>query len=162
MLNTIDKLIRYIGYLSGFVVGILVLLIVYDATLRYLFAGGSIALQELQWYLFDVMMLFGIVYTMREKGHVRIDIFHASYPKKTKLLIDIISSLFFVLPFSLFIIYISIDFVMLSFTQHEVSSNPGGLGYRYLIKALIPLSFTLLVLQALKESIENFKDWKSL
>lgn len=158
----IDYLIKYLGYFTAFIVAILVLLVVYDASARYLFSTGSIALQELEWHLFDVIILFGIAYTLREKAHVRVDIFYANYSEKRKALINIISSLFFILPFSVLIIYIGIDFVNLSFVQNECSSNPGGLEYRYLVKALLPLSFVFLSLQAMRDTVVNFKEWKSL
>jgi len=158
----IDKTIKYLGYFTAFIVVVLVLLVVYDATARYLFSTGSIALQELEWHLFDVIILFAIAYTLRENTHVRVDIFYASYSEKTKALVNLISSLFFVLPFSFLIIYIGIGFVEMSFAQNEASSNPGGLEYRYLIKALLPLSFVFLLLQAFKDAIVNFGMWRSL
>jgi len=157
----IDKSIKYLGYFTAFILSVLVLLVVYDATARYLFSTGSIALQELEWHLFDVIILFGIAYTLRENAHVRVDIFYASYSQKTKALVNIISSLFFILPFSFLIIYIGIDFVAMSFSQNEASSNPGGLEYRYLVKALLPFSFIFLSLQALKDIKSNFDIWKS-
>jgi TRAP-type mannitol/chloroaromatic compound transport system permease small subunit len=155
-------MIKYVGYLSAFVVALLVILVFYDAMARYLFSYGSIALQELEWHLFDIIILFGISYTLRENAHVRVDIFYASYTKKNKVLIDMISSLFFILPFSLLIIYIGLEFVSLSFSQNEVSSNPGGLGFRYLVKALLPLAFFFLALQALVDFKNNYNIWKNL
>ncbi|EQB40414.1 hypothetical protein M947_01055 [Sulfurimonas hongkongensis] len=155
----IDKGIKYLGYFTAFILSFLVLLVVYDATSRYFFSGGSIALQELEWHLFDVIILFGIAYTLKENAHVRVDIFYASYSKKKKTIINIISSLFFVLPFSCMIVYIGIDFVALSFAQNEASSNPGGLEYRFLVKSLLPLSFFFLALVAINEA---YKDIKSL
>lgn len=158
----IDKTIKYLGYLTAFIVALLVLLVVYDATVRYLFSGGSIALQELEWHLFDIVILFGIVYALRESAHVRVDIFYASFSKKTKALINIIASIFFVLPFSFLIIYIGIDFVTMSYLQNEASSNPGGLEYRFLVKSLMPLSFAFLSLQAIKDAKDDFDTWRSL
>ncbi len=158
----IDKIIKYLGVFTAFVLVILVVLVVYDATARYLFSTGSIALQELEWHLFDVVILFGIAYTLRENSHVRVDIFYASYSEKTKAFINLLSSVIFILPFSLLIIYLGVDFVSMSYVQNEGSSNPGGLEYRYLVKALLPLSFTFLALQALQDTKTNFKLWKSL
>ena len=155
-------MIKYVGYLSAFVVALLVLLVFYDAMARYMFSYGSIALQELEWHLFDIIILFGISYTLRENAHVRVDIFYASYTKKNKILIDMISSLFFILPFSLLIVYIGLDFVSLSFSQNEVSSNPGGLEYRYLVKALMPLAFFFLAFQTLIDFKNNYTIWKNL
>ena len=158
----IDKIIKYLGYFTSLVLIILVLLVVYDATARYLFSTGSIALQELEWHLFDVIILLGIAYTLKENAHVRVDIFYASYSQKKKALVNLISSIFFILPFSFLIIYLGVDFVSQSFIQNECSSNPGGLEYRYLVKALLPLSFIFLALVAVKDSLTNFKLWKSL
>lgn len=158
----IDATIKYLGYFTAFILAALVLLVVYDATVRYLFSGGSVALQELEWHLFDVVILFGIAYTLREGAHVRVDIFYASFSQKTKALIDIISSLFFILPFSLLIIYIGVDFVAMSYLQNEASSNPGGLEYRFLVKSLMPLSFLFLSFQAVKDAKTNFDTWRSL
>lgn len=158
----VDKLIRYLGYFTAFVVAVLVLLVVYDATMRYLFASGSIALQELEWHLFDVVILFGIAYTLQQSAHVRVDIFYASYSDKTKALIEVIAALFFILPFSMLIIYIGVEFVQMSYIQHEASSNPGGLPYRFLVKSLLPLSFVFLILQALSIAYKSLKEYKAL
>ncbi|MDD2905802.1 MAG: TRAP transporter small permease subunit [Sulfurimonas sp.] len=158
----INKTIQYLGYLTAFVLAVLVLLIVYDASVRYIFSGGSIALQELEWHLFDLIILFGIAYALKEDAHVRVDIFYAHFTAKTKALVGIIASLFFVLPFSILILYIGIDFVSMSFVQNEASSNPGGLEYRFLVKSLLPLSFAFVTLQALKDAKENFSLWRSL
>ncbi len=158
----IDKTIKYLGYFTALVLIVLVLLVVYDATARYLFSSGSIALQELEWHLFDVIILFGIAYTLRENNHVRVDIFYAFYSDKTKALINMISSLFFILPFSVLIIYIGLDFVSQSFIQNECSSNPGGLEYRYIVKSFMPLAFVFLSLQAITDVFKNYKQWRSL
>lgn len=159
----IDKSIKYLGVFTASMVGILILLVLYDAIDRYfIVGGGSVALQELEWHIFDVIILFGIAYTLKEDAHVRVDIFYASYSQKTKKLLNIISSLFFILPFSTMIIYIGIDFVAMSFAQNEASSNPGGLEYRFIVKSLMPLAFVFLSLQAFRDTLVNFKEWRLL
>ncbi|RLA70501.1 MAG: C4-dicarboxylate ABC transporter, partial [Epsilonproteobacteria bacterium] len=134
----IDRFTRFIGNSSALVLALLILLVVYDALMRYLFHSGSIALQELEWHLFDVVILFGIAYTLHRSAHVRVDIFYEHFSDKTKAVIDMISALFFITPLSLLIIYVGLDFVTLSFLQQEASSNPGGLPYRFIVKALMP------------------------
>ncbi|MDA7816637.1 TRAP transporter small permease subunit [Sulfurimonas sp.] len=161
-MRVIDNSIKYLSIITSIILALLVLLVVYDATARYLFSTGSIALQELEWHLFDIIILFAIAYTLREGGHVRVDIFYDSYTAKTKAFINAISSMFFVLPFSFLLIYIGLDFVSQSFIQNECSSNPGGLEYRFLVKSLLPLAFVFVSLQAIKDSIVNFNLWKSL
>jgi len=157
----IDKIIRLIGAFTAFVLAVLVLLVVYDATARYLFSTGSVALQELEWHLFDVVILLSIAYTLKHNAHVRVDIFYEKFSKKTRLFIDMFSSVFFVLPLSFLIIYIGVDFVEMSFLQSEASSDPGGLKYRWIVKSLMPLSFMFLSLQAFAELFDNFKTWRA-
>jgi len=154
----IDKTIKYLGFFTAFILASLVVLVVYDASARYIFSAGSIALQELEWHLFDIIILLGISYTLQQNAHVRVDIFYASFSVKTKAIINIITSLFFILPFASLIIYIGVEFVNLSFIQNEISSNPGGLEYRYLVKSLMPLAFVFLLLQTISSLASYIKE----
>jgi len=160
--RTIRNLIRIVGALSATVLGLLVALIVFDATRRYLFHEGSVALQELEWHLFDVVIMLGIAYAMHRGAHVRVDIFYDRFSARTKHIVNLATMLFFVLPVSALILYVSFDFVMMSFSQMEASSDPGGLPYRYLVKALIPLAFALLVLQAMREVANTWHELREL
>ncbi len=145
----IEKLITLFAKFAALLVIFLSLLVVYDALNRYLLHGGSVALQELEWHIFDILFLLGLSYTLQTDKHVRVDIFYASFSPRTKAIIEIISQLFMVLPFTLLILYVSWDFVMQSYMQHEISSDPGGLTHRYLIKGMILVGFVLLGLQSL-------------
>ena len=158
----IDKITQYIAYITAIILALLVILVVFDATSRYLFSEGSTALQELEWHFFDVVILLSIAYTLRNNAHVRVDIFYENFSQKTKLLINIFSFVFFILPLSFLIIYIGIGFVEMSYLQHEASSDPGGLAYRWIVKSLMPLAFILLALQAFKELVDDIKRWRAL
>jgi len=156
----IDRLIRYVGALSAAVLAVLILLVVYDALMRYLFHSGSIALQEMEWHLFDVVILLGIAYALNRNAHVRVDIFYDRFSKRTQTIIDTVAILFFITPLSLLIIYVGFDFVSLSFLQNEASSNPGGLPNRFIIKSLMPVAFVLLILQAYRDIVVLFAGLK--
>ena len=153
---------KYSSYFTALILTLLVVLIVYDATARYLFSNGSTALQELEWHFFDVVILLSISYTLKHNSHVRVDIFYDNFSPKIQSLVNIVSLLFFILPLSFLIIYIGISFVELSFLQGEMSSDPGGLSNRWIVKSLMPLSFFLLAFQALELLIEEFKNWRNL
>lgn len=154
----IERLIRYGANLTAIALAMLVVLVVYDASMRYLFSQGSTALQELEWHLFDVVILLSIAYTMREGAHVRVDILYDKFSKRTRKIIDIVATLFFIIPLSLLIIYIGYDFVHISFIQNEASSDPGGLPYRWIVKSLIIVAFVLLVLESMRILIEDIKE----
>jgi len=158
----IDKFTELVGRLAGFTLLTLSILIVYDALSRYLFHSGSIGLQELEWHLFDIVMMLSIAYTLKYNQHVRVDLFYEHFSQKVKVYVDIFGILFLILPFSSLIIIFSIDFISLSISQLECSSDPGGLSSRYLIKSLMFFSFIIVVLQAISETIKSFNKLKGL
>jgi len=160
MKKAIDLTILILSKFTALALSVLILLIVYDATMRYLFSEGSTALQELEWHLFDVVILLSIAYTLKMNSHVRVDILYDKFPKKIQKYIDIIAIVFFILPFSFFIIYVSYDFVAMSLLQNEASSDPGGLPYRWIVKSLILIAFFMLALQSVRNLIEDIKELK--
>lgn len=160
--HLLESGVKWTGYVAAAALGFLVLLVVYDALMRYLLQSGSIALQELEWHLFDIVIMLGIAYTLQRASHVRVDIFYDRYSDKTRHIINIVGALFFILPFSLLIIYVGFDFVMLSFGQMEASSDPGGLPYRFIVKSLMPLAFLLLIVQSINEVYKEFIHLKAL
>ena len=160
-MKAIDKVSDTVAYISAAILVLLSALIIFDALSRYLFHTGSIALQELEWHLFDVVILMGISYALKENAHVRVDIFYAHFSSKTKALIAVCSQLFLILPFSVLIIVVGYDFVLQSFIQMEGSADPGGLPYRFVVKSLMLLSFIMVIVQSLSELIKAVKVWRS-
>jgi len=158
----IDRFTEWVGWLAGLTLLALSALIVYDAFVRYLFHSGSMALQEFEWHLFDIVMMFAIAYTLKYNQHVRVDLFYERFSDRTKVIVDIVGVLFLILPFSILIIVFSIDFISLSLSQLEGSSDPGGLSMRYLIKSVMLFSFVTVVLQAISELLKSVEKLKGL
>ena len=132
-----------------------------DVILRYFFHNGSIALQELEWHLFAVMFLFGISYSLLEESHVRVDFIYDNLSIKKRAIINIIGTLLFLIPFAIFIVFGSYEFVLDAFNTNEISEDPGGLTHRWIIKFMIPLSFTILVIASIGYIVKNIKKlWK--
>ncbi|PHS38711.1 MAG: C4-dicarboxylate ABC transporter permease [Sulfurovum sp.] len=152
----LDRIAKYSGYLAAIFVMILSLLVVYDAAMRYLFSAGSIALQEIEWHLFDMIFLLGLTYALKHDKHVRVDIFFERYSTDTRMIVQILSMLLLVMPFSLLFLNDALDMTMQSYMQNEVSSDPGGLTHRWIIKAVLVLAFILLLLQALSEVLKAY------
>lgn len=152
----LDRISKYAGYIAAILVAILSLLVAYDAGMRYLFSAGSIALQEVEWHLFDVIFLLGLTYALKHDKHVRVDIFFERYSPDTKSIVQILSMLLLVVPFSLLFLNDAFDMTYQSYVQHEVSSDPGGLTHRWLIKAMLVVAFVLLLLQAVSEVLKAY------
>ena len=147
-----DKIGRFVGWLCT----LMVLIVFYDTVMRYAFNKGNVALQELEWHLFAVIFLIGAAYTLKEGGHVRVDILFIQFSKKTKAWVDFTGSLIFLIPFCIMVIYSTQKFVGNSWAVREISPDPGGLPARYILKAMIPAGFILLIVQGISEALKNF------
>jgi TRAP-type mannitol/chloroaromatic compound transport system permease small subunit len=152
---------RWIDWLNGqiyklvvFLVLVVTLLSAGNAVSRYAFSRSSNAWLELQWYMFAMIFLLGAAYTLKQDGHVRIDLISNRYSPRTKAWVDIVGTLLFLLPMTIGVIYFSYAGISNSFNIREISSDPGGLP-RWPIKLFIPIGFFLLTLQGFSELIKN-------
>lgn len=157
-----DKFADIIGYLTAFVMVLMILNVFYDVIMRYFFNTGSIAMQEMEWHLFSVIILLGISYTLKEDGHVRVDLIYDRLSDKKKALINLFGVIFFILPVACLIAFGSIEYVMEAYTSGEQSGDPGGLTNRWIVKSLIPLSFFLLIITSIGFFIRNINVYKGV
>ena len=153
----VDTVSEWSGRLVAWLVLLMVLLVSYDVTMRYLFSSGSVAIQELEWHLFSLIFLLGAAYTLRYDDHVRLDlVYKSSYlTDRHRAWINLLGSLLILLPFCALITYSSIPFVEQSYTYAETSPDPGGLPYRWMLKSMIPAAFVLLFLQGIADCLKN-------
>jgi TRAP-type mannitol/chloroaromatic compound transport system permease small subunit len=150
-----DRFSDVMGWIAGVLNLIMLLNVFYDAIARYFFNTGSIALQEIEWHLFAMVFLFGIAYALKEDGHVRVDVLYDRFSPRWKAIVNIGGALFLLLPLSILIIEGSIWYVHEAFTSGEISGDPGGLKYRWLIKVVIPTSFVFLLVSAVGFVLHN-------
>ena len=158
-----DKMSKFFAFISIITLIAMTLLVSYDVIARKLWHGGSIAMQELEWHLFDITFLFGIAYTLSRDKHVRVDIFYDKFPIKLKAIIQIVTILFFVVPLSVLIVVEAIPFVQMSYSMHEQSGDPGGLCCRWIIKSMMIWAFLMVIIQSiaeLKKAYYKFKGGK--
>lgn len=152
-----NKFANFVGYLCAIATFLMMLNVFYDVVMRYFFKTGSIAMQELEWHFFAFIILFGLIYTLKEDSHVRVDIFYDKFSNKKKAIINIIGVFVLMLPIVLLISFDSIDYALESFTSHEGSGDPGGLPNRWIVKSMIPISFFLLSFYSIGFIIKNIK-----
>jgi TRAP-type mannitol/chloroaromatic compound transport system permease small subunit len=134
-----------VGAWTGFA---LVLVMAANVIVRYVFRTGSVAMQELEWHLMAPVSLLCIAYAIKHEGHIRVDILYGRMQLRTQQVIELISCVLALL-LSIIIVYLSVPYVMQSYGMMERSPDPGGLPYRFLLKAMIPLGFVFLGLQSL-------------
>lgn len=102
-------------------------------------------------YMHGMVFMLGIAYTLKEKGHVRVDVLYERFSSTTQTIVDILGHLIFLLPFAFFILWTSSSYVEFSWSLRETSAQPGGLPGVFLVKTLIPIMAFLLIIQGLSE-----------
>ena len=159
-LAVFDRFANWIGNFSAVLLIILSFNVFYDVVARYALNSVSIGMQELEWHLYAMIFLFGITYTLKENAHVRVDVFYSRLSPRWQAIIDIGGTIFFLLPFCLLIIIYGIGFAYESYLLNEHSGDPGGLPYRWIIKAMLPLSFICVIIGSIGFLLRATKNWQ--
>jgi TRAP-type mannitol/chloroaromatic compound transport system permease small subunit len=159
LVDLIDGLSERLGQAVSWLALAMVLVGAYNAIVRYLgrFAGWNLssnAYIEAQWYMFSALFLLGASYTLKHDRHVRVDVFYGRLSPRGKARLDLVGTLVFLVPFSVFCLWVSWPSVRNSWSVMEISPDPGGLP-RYPIKSLILVSWSLVLLQGLAEAFRN-------
>jgi TRAP-type mannitol/chloroaromatic compound transport system permease small subunit len=157
----IDRMSERIGLTVYWLVLAAVLISAANATVRKLFNYSSNSFLEIQWYLFSVIFLFCAGYTLKHNEHVRIDIVSSHLTARTRAWIDVVGTLFFLLPMSLLIMWLSWPVFVDAYERHEVSANAGGL-IIWPARLMVPVGFALLILQGFSELVKRFAFLKGL
>ncbi|MFZ2973393.1 MULTISPECIES: TRAP transporter small permease subunit [Azonexaceae] len=150
----IDWLNERVGKGAFWLVLIMALISAGNASYRFVFNDSSNGLLEIQWYLFAAVFLLCSPYTLQKNEHVRIDVLSGKLSPRGLAVIDIIGTIFFLLPMVVAVLWLSLPLVAESYKIQEMSANAGGL-IRWPVKILLPIGFTLLALQGISELIKR-------
>lgn len=142
--RAVDPVIEWLGKVSAVLWPILVIVITVNVVMRYVVGRGLIEFEEIQWHLYAVGFLLAQAWAAQGDGHVRIDVLAEHYPNRIKCWIELLGILVFLLPFILVVAWYSVPFIAYSIRINEISEAPGGLPYRWAIKAFLLIGFVLL------------------
>lgn len=152
--RTVDAVNVRIGRVVAWAILAAILVSAANATVRKVLNTSSNSWLEIQWILFGAVFLLCSGWTLLSNEHIRIDIVNGTLPKRVRDWIDVIGHLLFLIPTALVLTYLGWPFFWRSLLQNEQSTNAGGLPV-YPSKFLIPLAFTLLLIQGLSELIKR-------
>ena len=125
-----------------------------NAIVRKIFNYSSNGFLEVQWYLFAAAFLLASGYTLLHREHVRVDVVSSRFSKRTQIWLDVVGFVVFLTPVCAAILWFGIPFFLQGFHSGEMSSNAGGL-IRWPVYLMMPLGFTLLMLQGWSELIKR-------
>lgn len=115
---------------------------------RYGFNQGWIWMQESVTYLHAMIFMIAAAWAWQTDDHVRVDIFYREKSNRHKNWINLLGSVVFVIPFSVYLLLIGWDYVAASWATLESSREPGGLPLVFLLKSLILVLPSLLLIQS--------------
>lgn len=145
----LDNQLRMIDKFASGLWIVVTAIIVWTVISRYVFNWGSVLLEELQWHIAGTAWLLGLAYTLVVDGHVRVDVLHERFSLKLQAWIELIGLLVLLLPFLGLAIYEMVPYAISSYQVGESSPAPAGLGNRWILKAILALSFMLITAAAL-------------
>lgn len=125
-----------------------------NAVVRYLANYSSNAWLEIQWYMFAACVMLGAAQVLRLNEHVRVDVLYGQYSGKVQALVDLAGLLLFLMPVMMLMVYFSWPLFVKMYVSGEMSSNSGGL-IRWPAMLMLPMGFTLLLLQGISEAIKR-------
>lgn len=150
----IDALNDRFGSLATWLVLFSCLISAGNAFSRYAFNLSSNAWLDVQWYMFAAMVFFGGPFVLKVNEHVRVDILYSALSERTRIWIDLVCTIVFLLPFCAIFLYFTWPWFLDSWRINEGPGNAGGL-IRWPVKLVLPIGFVLLALQALSELIKR-------
>ena len=153
MSDALDNFVQKIGHFMMWTNGLLIFAIITQVILRYGFGKGMVVLEELQWHLYAVGIMFGASYAVVKDSHIRVDIIHANLSPGWQKRWDLFGIIILLLPFVFIIFHQSLDFVHEAWRVGERSDAPSGLPFRWLIKGVIPASFSLLGIAVMSRAV---------
>ena len=151
--NRIDRVNGAIGRAAAWAVLFVVVVQFVVVLLRYVFGLGSIWLSESIMYGHAILFMLAAAWTLRENGHVRVDVFYADAAPRTKAWIDLVGALLLLLPFMLVLMWFALPYVARSWAILERSRETSGLPVVFLLKTLIPLFALTMALQGVAQAI---------
>lgn len=155
----IDAVTERMGRLVLWLSLIMVLVGAFNAVARWAakFIGinlSSNALLELQWQSFSVLFLLGGAYALKLGAHVRVDVLYGRLSTRKRAWINFLGTVFFLIPFAVFLLLVSWPMVYNSWSIWEQSPDPGGLPV-YPIKTFLLIGFAFLLIQGFAEAVKH-------
>jgi TRAP-type mannitol/chloroaromatic compound transport system permease small subunit len=155
IIQIIDRINDVIGRSISWLTLLMVIITFLVVVLRYAFSIGWIAMQESVIYLHSLVFMLGAAYTLKRNAHVRVDIFYEKMSPRSRAWVDLLGTALLLVPFCIFIIYISWNYVSLSWSLMESSRDAGGIPAVFLLKSTIPVMAVLVMLQGIAQGLRS-------
>jgi len=149
----IDSLSTWVGKAFAWLIMVLTLGVSYEVLVRYAFRAPTTWAFDFSYINYGAMFLMAGAYTLSRGGHVRADVLYRFFKPRTQASLDLVLYIIFFLPAVAALIYSGWSYAAFSVRFREVSIfSPAGIPI-FPLKALIPATGVLLLLQGIAEII---------
>ena len=151
----IDRINTSVGHAVSWLSLLLVIVIIADVFMRYLFNYSSPVSFEIEWHIFAILFLLSAGWALLEDKHVRVDVFYNQFSPRKKAWVNLVGTLTMLLPLCYVGVVEGFQFTANSLAVGETSPDPGGLPARYVVKAMVPIGFFFLALQGVSVVLKS-------
>jgi len=154
VLRAIDVLSEVSGKSVSWLLGILVIVVVYDVVARYVFNRPTNWGFETAIWLAGVCMVIATAWTHKTGGHVEVDVLALLFPPRVRLGLNLVLCLVLCLPWVTALIIGGTEALRYSLELQEHTATPLAPPLA-LFKIVLPIGFSLLWLQCLAKFIRD-------
>lgn len=153
VLTGIDAINRWAGMLVGYWIIIMILVLIYEVILRYIFNEPTNFAHELTLYLFGSYFILLGGFALYSKAHIAMDLLYGRWSPRTKAIADIITSLLFIF-FCGTLFWVGGEYAWGSFMRFEHSRTAWGPPI-WPFKMMIPVGALLILLSGMTKFIRD-------
>ena len=157
--NGLETITRKQGDLASFLIYPLLLIVVYEVFMRYVFNAPTTWGFEATTFIYGLHYMFGFSYTDVHGGHVKVDIFTSLAPQKVQTWISLLTNLVLFMPVMTCMAIWSVKFGYMSFLGREVNSTSWAPPI-WPLKILMALCFIFLLLQGIANLLKDINALK--
>lgn len=161
LVQNIDKVALWSGSLVSWLILPMVLALVYEVVARYFFNAPTIWAYDVTFITYGTFFMLGAAYTLQRNGHIRTDSFYAYWPKERQGMVDTICYLVFFFPPLLIFLFVTWDYSLVSYMRGERSVTSPWLPPIWPLKAVLPASCVLLMIQGVAELLRSVHAWRT-
>lgn len=153
ILGKIDTVSEWSGNILSITIPIIVCLLIFEITLRYLFNAPTIWVHEISLHLFGALVMLVGAYVLLHNLHIRVDIIYMHLSPRGKAILDSVTFLCFFL-FVVVMLINGWEIALRSVKVMEITKTPFG-SPLWPVKLAIPVGAFLILLQGLAQWIRT-------
>lgn len=154
VIRAIEGLTKAFGYIGAWIIGPLIMAMVYEVIARKFFDAPTFWAYEISYMLMGASFMFGIAYCLQMRRHIRVDFLYDHVSLKKQSLIDLVGYTVLVLPATLLVLNGVWDYLLYAYEHQELSGESAWNPLVWPFRTTFVVGFSLLILQTIAEILK--------